>query len=222
MSCGSTRSRNSRRPAPRPPAPTPRPTPAATWSGTWVDLRVESVSARPGTTVPVAVRFDSALPVAGTQIGIAWEPPLSIAADAKGRPACRAHPEAGKPSAFAFWPAGCSGDGCRMVRALTLSLDAIDLIPRGAQLFTCDVAVAADAAPGSYRLRAVEVGASDPRGTDLPARGLHGAVRVEFGSSLERSATASSSDGCAIAPPTARGAWLLLLPLLLASWRRAC
>ena len=200
--------------------PEPTPTPIATWSGTWVDLRTESVTGRPGTTVEVAVLFDSALPVAGTQISIAWELPLSIAADAEGRPACRAHPESGKPSAFAFWPPDCSGSDCRMVRALTFSLDSIDLIPRGARLFTCDVAIAADAAPGDYRLRVSDPGASDPHGVDLPARGVNGVVTILPSGSLDHSATAGSANGCAIAPAPAGGAVWLLLPLLLAPWRR--
>lgn len=209
-------------PAPTGPTATPPPSPTPTWSGSWVDLRIGSASGRRGTTVAVDVRLDSAVAVAGTQIGIAYGPPLAIAATAGGQPACRAHPEAGKPSAFAFWPVGCGGDECRVVRALTLALDDVEPIAAGARLFTCDVVIAADAAPGAYPLRAVEVGASDAQGNALPARGHAGEVRVPTPAGGRLAARAGAdAGGCAIAPPAAdRGAWLCAGLVLLLALRR--
>ncbi|MFN8641468.1 MAG: hypothetical protein U0802_07360 [Candidatus Binatia bacterium] len=213
-------------PDPAPPSPTAAPPwpPTPTWSGAWVDLRIGSASGAPGTTVAVDVRLDGAVSVAGTQLGIAYEPPLAIAATAQGRPACRAHAEAGKPSAFAFWPVGCSGAACRAVRALTLALDDVAPIADGARLFTCDVAIAADATPGSYALRAVEVGASDPDGNALPARGQSGAIRVgaaPHGGAAVRETSAGNASGCAIAGPAGDGGWWLfagIAALLASRW----
>lgn len=209
----------------RPISPTPTASlpPTPTSPGPWVDLRVDSVSGAPGTTVAVAVRLAGAAVVAGTQIGIAFEPPLAIAATAEGRPACRAHAEAGKPSAFAFWPVGCGGAGCRMVRALTLALDDVAPIADGARLFTCDVAIAGAATPGTYPLRAVEVGASDGQGNALPARGLSGGVQVASPAGGRFGALADDGGrGCGIGSTAAdRGAWPYAgLVLLLALRRR--
>jgi hypothetical protein len=54
-------------------------------------------------------------------------------------------------TSFAFQPSGCTaGTDCTGVRALVLALDNVDPIPTGSVLYTCQVAIAGDAADGDF------------------------------------------------------------------------
>src|SRR6185369_17876321 len=92
-----------------------------------------------------------------------------IAAKANGLPDCTIHPDIDKGPTFSFLPLGCTpGIDCTGVRALILSTSNTAGIPHGATLYTCEVAIAADAPPGTYPLVAAMPQASDPNGEGLP------------------------------------------------------
>src|SRR5579862_1113426 len=75
-------------------------------------------------------------------------------------------------TSVAFRPNSCAGSSCTGIRALVLSVDNIDPIADGAQLFTCHVASSSDfPASGFSHYRFSEVILSDPVGRRVPDTG---------------------------------------------------
>jgi hypothetical protein len=104
-----------------------------------------------------------------------------VASLANGMPDCTVDPATGKDSAlFGFQPIGCGTSvPCTAVRAVILSLDNIDPIPNGSTLYTCRVAIAASAAPGTYPLTVSGVVLVDPEANELPgSQGVNGSIAV--------------------------------------------
>jgi YVTN family beta-propeller protein len=145
-----------------------------------VRLLVGSASGSPGGSVEVGVILDArGLSVAGIQIDLSFDARTVIAALADGRPDCAVNPSIPKIIAAAFQPAGCIDYPCwSATRVLVLSLENTDPIADGSLLFTCRVAIAADAPPGTYPLTGSNVGASSPEGEALETESVAGAVTV--------------------------------------------
>ncbi len=161
--------------ATRPPTRTPTPVPSP------ARLEVGSVTGLPGQLLTVGVSLRSAgRPVAGTQNDLGFDPSTPIAATARGTPDCAVNPAIDKAAtSFVFRPVGCTPEvDCTAVRALVFALDNIELIPDGAELYTCRVRVAPDTPPGAYALIVSGTAASDPDGNGVNAVGVDGAVDV--------------------------------------------
>jgi hypothetical protein len=204
-------------------------------------LEVATVHGAPGERVTVDVTLHTDTAVAGTQNDLAFDAAAPIAARENGRPACVLGPTLPRGgTSFAFRPAGCTpGVDCTAVRALVLTLSNTGL-PDGTLMYSCEVDIPADAAPGSYALPIDDVGAADPDGFPVPAQGIDGAVVVDAPTptaTIEPTALATptrtvatptatgtsprggSSGSCTVGGSDAGSAWWLLLPLLLL-WRR--
>jgi len=134
--------------------------------------------------VTIEISLETTVEVAGTQNDISFDPKAPIAANSSNQPDCTANPDIHKNgTSFAFQPAGCTpGTTCTGVRALVLALNNVDPIPSGSVLYTCQVAIAADAT-GSIPLPCSNAGAGDPDGnpvgTDCNAGTITVAVPAE-------------------------------------------
>ncbi len=107
--------------------------------------------------------------VAGVQNDLDFSSgPLRITAKPNGAPDCTVNPTIDKGSTtFAFRPPGCAGKTCTGVRAIVFSTDNTDPVPDDSPLYTCNVAVAADAVEGTYRIEVTHVVVSDPNGKGI-------------------------------------------------------
>ena len=145
-----------------------------------VGLDIGTVNGAAGQTVQFGVALHTyGNPIAATQSEILFDPNTPIAARRRGTPDCAVNPDINKnATAFAFLPDGCSGTGCSSVRAIVFATDNSDPIDDGAILFTCNVSVAAAAAPGSYMLRCDDALASTPTGDRLFAACSGGQIIV--------------------------------------------
>jgi hypothetical protein len=184
-------------------------------------LGAGSATAPPGGHARVDVTLSAAGAVmAGVQNDLEFPPGVQV-------DGCTVNPAIDKPaSAFRV----VSPD----VRAVIVALDNLDAIPDGAVLYTCDVEVAADAAPGRLPIRCTNAHAATARGEAVPIGCADGALVVQAdptptvraaatvtsaapGAHGDRALSGAAGGGCAIAQsPTADHAWLLLLgaPLL--------
>ncbi|MDX2166865.1 MAG: beta-propeller fold lactonase family protein [Deltaproteobacteria bacterium] len=142
-------------------------------------------SGAPGARVSLTITLETRGPtIAGTQNQIEFADGIRVAATANGRPDCRVNPAIDKNgTGFAFSPSGCSGDACRALRSLVLSLDNVDPIPNGSVLYTCTLLIDAAATRGAHTLQLSDVGASDPDGRAIDARGRAATITV-LGSTL--------------------------------------
>ena len=106
-----------------------------------------------------------------------------IAAGESGQPDCAVNPAINKDATgFRYLPLGCDPDAdCQSVRVFVLSLTNRSEIPDGAVLYTCRIAIAADAALGSHALLNREVAASAALGEEVPTTGIDGSVDVGTG-----------------------------------------
>jgi len=130
--------------------------------------------------------------IAGVQNEIALPPALHLIAAA-----CYANPAIAKDgTTFAMlWHT----TGGERLRAVVLSLKDVEPIPDNSVLYTCDLEVAVDAQPGTYRVRALNLLASDSSGRALPLRGVDavvtvGAVTLPAGASSEAPGSADPRD----------------------------
>jgi hypothetical protein len=165
-----------------------------------------------GNFVPVDVSLDTDLVVAGTQNVITFPPQAAIAAGSNGKPMCSANPDIDKNgSSFAFQPPGCTvGTSCTSVKALILALDNVcpicgasttecpGVLPCPVVMYTCTIAIAENAADGTYPLTCSNASASDPIGNPLTTDCIDGSVLVGVQPTPTSTATATTS-----APPTA-------------------
>lgn len=209
-------------------------------------LVVGSVTGQPGARPTIEVTLERTTDVAGTQNDILYSPPVRIAATSHGAPNCRTNPDIShQGTAFAFLPTGCQPEStCVGIRAVVLALNNVDPLP--ALLYTCEIAIAEDAAPGTYPLDVFNVGASSPNGIVVASTGVSGAVEVVLPTAtitatpLATTPSATSTplatataratstparlalgdDGSCAIVPTGGGLWLLAPPLPLAWLRR--
>jgi len=147
-------------------------------------IDVGSASGPAGTDTSVAVTLrlltDPPAPIAGVMNDLSFDPHTPIAVAPNGtRPDCRLNSDiAIDAESFSFLPQGCSaGIDCTGVHALVLARDN-GPIADGATLYTCTVAIAADARLGSYALHGEAPRASGPFGEVLPVTTSDGAVQV--------------------------------------------
>lgn len=217
--------------ATRTPLPTQTRQPTATFAVPPVQIRVGSATGASGTQVSVAVTLHTAgFAVAGTQNDIGFDAQTPIAVRANGHPDCTVNPDIGKTgTAFAFRPNGCTGGvDCTALRALVLGIDNTEPIADGAVLYTCRVAIAAQASAGTYPLLITpfDTLASDPEGNLLPVAGVDGSITaVATGQSgaftSQRGAVQGSGAGCAIDRAGEVGCqWEVLVTAGLLAWRR--
>lgn len=142
-----------------------------------VEIHIGTASGPAGDTATFAVTLTLlTLPpskVVGVQNDVAFDPLTPIGADANGEPACTAN----FPSTFTFVPVGCTpGLDCTGVRAVVQSGDGV--IPGGATLYSCQVAIDADAPIGHYPLVAGPTLTRERDAELLPALASDGAIDV--------------------------------------------
>lgn len=146
---------------------------------TSIDIGAVEGFPRAMVSVPVTLQAMGAA-VLGTQNRITFDRQTPIAATAQGAPACAVNPAINKSATgFRFLPLGCDpAADCLSVRAFVLAFDNLDPIPDGAVLYTCTVAIAADAALGDHVLMNSETNASAAGGGAIDTTGADGAVTV--------------------------------------------
>jgi hypothetical protein len=147
-------------------------------------IDVGSASGPAGTETSVAVTLrlltDPPAPIAGVMNDLSFDSHAPIAVAPNGAlPDCRLNSDiAIDAESFSFLPQGCTaGSDCSGVHALVLARDNSP-IADGATLYTCTVAIAADAPLGSYALHGEAPRASGPFGEVLPVTTSDGAVQV--------------------------------------------
>lgn len=148
-----------------------------------------------GDFVTVEVSLQTAVQVAKTQNDIAFQPEAAVAAGNDGMPLCAVNAAINKPqTTFAFLPAGCTpATNCTGVRALVEASGNVTPIPNGATLYTCQIAIAEDAADGTYALTCSNEGALDPDGGALRATCVDGEVVVGVQPTATSTSTATRS-----------------------------
>ncbi|HYD47962.1 MAG TPA: YncE family protein, partial [Terriglobales bacterium] len=145
-------------PPPRPPTPVATTTPPAPTATALPPVMIEAGSATIAAgergQIQVRLRSGGAI-VEGIQNDIAIGADIAIATRANGRPACFVNPEIERPDTrAAFLPDGCDARAgeCSAVRILVVAFEQVPPILDGSVLYNCDVAVAAEAAEGSFAL----------------------------------------------------------------------
>jgi hypothetical protein len=148
-----------------------------------IRLSIGRVSGPAGATVEVDVVLASVgnSEVAGTQNDLFFDSatPIRASETEPGIPDCKVNLAIDKPATtFTFLPAGCSPGGtCTGVRALVLALDNTDPIANGSRLYSCMIAIAANAS-GTFPLTCAMSIASPSEGMDVDAQCSEGAVVV--------------------------------------------
>src|SRR5262245_6985884 len=129
-------------------------------------IDLSSVAGFPGQVVQIQAQLQTGgAAVAAAQNDIGFSASASIAATIDGLPDCVVNPAIHRSaSTFIFHPPGCGGGSCTKVRVLVFAFANTAPIPDGAALYTCAVAIAADAVPGSYALPISGISLSDPQG----------------------------------------------------------
>ena len=216
VSCGRFPSTSLPEVVPAPPQPTPPPdcdelglTEPCTL------IRAGTASGGPGERValPFTLRAFGE-EIAGVMVDIDFLDVLSVPAIDSGPrplPRCTVNPAIDKNGGgIAYRPPGCTvGVDCSGIRVLLISLHDVDPIPDGSELFTCEVDIAADAAPGTYAVPVFDTEASDPRGNPIEIDAADGEVIVLAPGNSGRSAQLAPGGGCAIATGEAPDAlWL--------------
>ena len=162
------------------PTPTGTSTPTATSLPIHATIVIGSATGLAGDTVTISAILQTDVEVAGTQNDIVLDPQAPIAADEQGNPRCTVNPQIDKDgTTFAFEPAGCTvGTDCMSVRALVLSLNNLTPIPNNSRLYDCEVAIAADAAPGNYPLDCTNPASGNPDGDPVGTDCTGGTITV--------------------------------------------
>ncbi len=196
---------------------TPVPNPAAV-------AEIGSTAGKPGDTVSITVTLHaSGSTVAAMQNDITFDARVAIAATANGHPDCQVNSAIHKDlSAFAFLPPTCTpGIDCQAVRALILGYNT-DVIADGSVLYTCNIAIGADAPPGVYTLAGANAVASDAHGNAISANATDGHVTVSASGANQLLAaraadTTAAGSGCQVGSAVEGWngwMWLLLAALL--------
>ncbi len=170
--------------------------------------------------------------------------PIQIAVDALGHPRCAVNPEINKDATT--FTLLCDEFGVCTLRVVVRASDNADPIPNGYTLYTCEVDIAPNAAPGTYAVGCAAPEASDPDGNALTSECVGGTIQVgevptatptPICTPPQPSATVTpqmtptrtqnrrsrqwEDDSCQIAAPGGpRGGWLLGLPASLLWLRR--
>jgi len=139
-----------------------------------VSINVGSVSGAAGSQVQFAVTLNTmGEQVAGIANDILFDPAAPIVE-------CSISPQFAGLSAAVLRPSGCSpGVDCQRSRVIIFQIPPLP-IEDGAVLYTCTVAIAADAPVKSYPLACSAPGVSDPDGKALPVQCVDGRVQTGF------------------------------------------
>lgn len=159
-----------------------------------IEIALGSVTGTAGTIVAVDATLHAfGQHVAATQNDVSFDAHTPILARTNGRPDCAPGAAIDKSAtSFAFLPNGCTPEvDCTGVRALVTALDNFDVIPTGATLYTCTIAIAPAAANGGYPLLVSTARGSTPGGRPITAGWSHGLVTVVGGSSPTPTPTAT-------------------------------
>ena len=145
---------------------------------------IGSADGEPGNIVQIGVTLsliDQSAEIAGVHADFLFDPATPVPATANGHPHCTVGASINiGVQTFTFVPQGCTpGSDCTGVHALVFSLDNVTPLADGALLYTCAVAIDADAPAGTYPLVAGEMLGSDPDGGAVPLIGVDGVVTVD-------------------------------------------
>jgi hypothetical protein len=137
-------------------------------------INISSVSGTPGSEVQFAVTLNAmGEQVAGVANDILFDPAAQIVE-------CTISPQFAGLSGTVLLPDGCTpGVDCRRSRVLIIQFPPLP-IEDGAVLYTCTVAIAADAPMMSYPLTCSLPALSDPNGKELPVQCANGRVQTGF------------------------------------------
>jgi hypothetical protein len=213
------------------PPPVETPTPALS------RMAIGSASGAPGSIVQFAVTLATDENISGVQNDLHFEPQAAVVALPGRVPDCTVAPFLDwiDGPEFSFQPPACiPGIDCTGIRALLITKENGTLIPSGAVLYTCNVAIDPGAS-GSSGLVCDNTHGSTPEGQPLDVSCTDGRIDVVAltpeptatalpptptlpgGSQVDSSSMGGS--GCQTAPASG-GAWIMLAPLLLALRRR--
>ena len=160
--------------------PTVSVTPTPT--GGFIRIQVGTAVGQPGSTVGFAVTliFVDRFQIVSTHNTIAIDPDVPFAVSG-GAPDCTVNPALQKPdSSFAFLPDGCDpGDDCADVDALISGPSGSPVIPVDSVLYTCRIAIPADAEDGTYPLDCTGLKAINAEGAEVNSACTAGEVIVE-------------------------------------------
>lgn len=166
-------------------------------------LVVGDAIGRPGDEVPLSVSLQTGLQVFNTQNDLTFPPQAGVVAGTGGRPVCSVNPAISRESSsFSFLPSGCTpGTDCTGIRARVLTtLIAPGPIPPGTTLYTCTVAIADDAASGTYPITCSNVLASNAEGMNVPATCINGEVVVGVQPTATRTSTPTHTPTQGLTP----------------------
>jgi hypothetical protein len=161
-------------------------------------IDIGSAAGTPGQDVTVDVSLQTmGASVLGTQNQIGFDRDTPVAARLDGSPDCAVNPAINKnATGFRFHPLGCDpAVDCQAVRVFVLAFDNLAEIADGSVLYSCRIAIAANAAPGSHALRNSETSASAADGVKVPTTGSDGAVEVGQPTAEVHIGTASAPAG---------------------------
>jgi MYXO-CTERM domain-containing protein len=138
-----------------------------------------SVTGGAGDFESLDVTLQTGVQVASTQNEITFPPQASVAAGSDGKPICAVNSAIGKNGTFEFQPAGCTvASTCTGVLATISDTGDMSPIPGGSRLYTCQIAISATAANGTYPLPCANPSAQNPEGGSLVAACVDGSVIV--------------------------------------------
>jgi len=187
-----------------PELPTPTPTlvaPTVTPGGAAILLSTATGS--PGDQVTFSAVLDTGGAIVGSaQNDITFDSSnVLIAALQNGTPDCVKNPDlADKNAGFNFRPNGCTGAICTMVRAFILPTSSpTSQIDDGSTLYTCNVNISSEAAPGEYPLAVSRVSLSNPLGTPV-AGAVGGDGKVVVVARPTETPTASATPSATATP----------------------
>jgi hypothetical protein len=130
----------------------------------------------------ILLDVDKGVEIAATQNDISLDGShVALIETLNGHPDCAVAPEIEKESSlFGFQPPGCQTSGnCTGMRAIILSFSNTDPIPSGSRLYSCNVAIKADADVGAtYALPCSIAQAASPAGEAIGVECDAGAIEV--------------------------------------------
>lgn len=149
-------------------------------------VEIGSATGTQGRSVTVGVLLHSmGQGVGGVLSDIAFGDDAPIAARDDGSPDCTLSTQLDADAAFSFEPVGCTpGVDCDGVSAFVMAAED-EKLPDGVDLFTCDVALSADAQLSRYDLVCAHAEADDVSGDLLATTCTNGVIIVKPGSGCD-------------------------------------
>jgi YVTN family beta-propeller protein len=189
-------------------------------------LEVTSATGAPGEQMEISVTLHpQGRSIAGVQNTLSVSAPVRIMAAEDGRPACTVNPSLKKKGFFAFEPSGCSPErDCDGVIAIVLALDNQEAISGNPVVYTCQVAIAANAAPGQYEIVLTQAFATDPLANPVALTAANGMISVSSNTLTADDPASTATDnhsGCHLGDGGDSGwRWSASVPLVIWLMRR--